>query len=232
MAPWTHDLDPLPRAPLAGGGEADVRRILCIGRNYAAHAREMGASDREPPFFFAKSLDALLPAPGPVTLAYPPRTADLHHELELAVLLQAGGSDVAVAAARGLVGAYGLALDMTRRDVQAGLKAQGRPWTAAKDFDGSAVLGAMVPAAALGHPDRGPLTLDVNGVPRQRGDVSEMVWSVDELIAELSTWMRLRAGDLILTGTPAGVGAVEPGDVLHGRFPGLPDLIVNIGARA
>lgn len=208
-----------------------VRRILCIGRNYAAHAREMGASGREAPFFFSKSTASLLVAEGETTLRFPPRTSDLHHELELVVALGAGGANLAVAEAPGCVWGYALGLDMTRRDVQAAAKADGKPWTAGKDFDHSAVIGPIVPKADLdraGGLATGPLALDVNGAARQRGDTTEMIWGVDELIAELSTWMRLEAGDLIYTGTPSGVGAVRPGDLLVGRFPGLPELTVRV----
>lgn len=206
-----------------------VRRILCIGRNYAAHAREMGADDREPPFHFAKSPDALLPADGPVVLPYPPLTRDLHHEIELVVALAEGGANVPVEDALDLVFGYAAGLDMTRRDVQDAAKKAGRPWTSSKDFDASAVVGPLRDALRMGHPVAGPITLDVDGAPRQKGDLSEMIWSVAEILSHLSRWGALRPGDLIFTGTPAGVGAVVPGQELVGRVLDLPPLVVTIG---
>jgi fumarylpyruvate hydrolase len=208
-----------------------VRRILCIGRNYAEHAREMGATGREAPFHFGKAADALLAADAtgaPVSLRYPTRTRDLHHEIELVVALSGGGRDVAPAEANAWVWGYGLGLDMTRRDLQGAAKAAGRPWAAGKDFDGAAVLGPLVPAEVLGHPTSGPITLEVQGALRQRGDLADLIWSIPELIAELSQLMTLLPGDVIYTGTPAGVGAVVPGDRMVGRFPGLPDLVVDV----
>lgn len=224
---------PCPTLPIHGhGGVVGVRRILCIGRNYAAHVAEMGGdAAKDPPVHFTKSPDALLAADGPTVLPYPPATSDLHHEVELAVLLGAGGADLTPDAARDLVYGYALALDMTRRDLQAAAKAARGPWASAKDFDGSAVVGPVVPAATLGHPSAGPIALDVNGTARQRGDLAQMIWDVPALLAHLSSLGLLRAGDLVLTGTPEGVGAVVPGDVLRGTFPGLPELVVTIGER-
>jgi fumarylpyruvate hydrolase len=209
------------------GDDLPVSGVLCIGRNYAAHAREMGASGREPPFHFLKSLasitiDAVVP--------YPPATADLHHEVELVVLLGRGGRNIPASAALDHVWGYGLGLDMTRRDRQAEAKAAARPWSAAKDFDGAAIVGPIAPVSEVGHPAAGPLTLTVNGQPRQAGDLSDLIWSIPELIAALSSLRTLHPGELLFTGTPAGVGPVVPGDVLLAEFPGLPSLTVTIGA--
>lgn len=217
---------------LAIEGRSDrfaVRRILCIGRNYAAHAREMGSDGREPPFHFGKSPDALLPADGPVVLPYPPLTQDLHHEIELVVALGEGGTNVSAERALELVYGYAAGLDMTRRDVQDAAKKAGRPWTSSKDFDASAVVGPLRDAAVMGHPTSGPITLEVDGAPRQKGDLDEMIWSVAEILMHLSRWGALRPGDLIFTGTPAGVGAVVPGQTLVGRVLDLPPLVVTIG---
>jgi fumarylpyruvate hydrolase len=232
MRPVPH-VTPPTAAVFGSDARFPVRRILCIGRNYAEHAREMGATGREAPFHFTKAADALLASDaegGPVALHYPPRTRDLHHEIELVVALSGGGRDVAPADAASLVWGYGLGLDMTRRDLQGAAKSAGRPWASGKDFDEAAVLGPLVPAEVLGHPTAGSITLEVQGAPRQRGDLADLIWSIPELIAELSQLMTLRPGDLIYTGTPAGVGAVTPGDRLVGRFPGLPDLVVDVVA--
>lgn len=226
------DPAPVPSVPVAGHRTPfPVRRILCIGRNYAAHAREMGASDREPPFFFAKSPDALCVAAGPTRWPLPPRSADVHHELEHVVALGAGGRDLDPSTAAALVCAEGLGLDMTRRDVQAAAKAQGRPWTTGKDFDGSAIVGELVAVGADGPRAAGRLLLTIDGVVRQEGDLADRIWDVGELIAELSTWMTLRAGDLLFTGTPAGVGPVHAGAHLVGTLDGLPSLDLTVTAR-
>lgn len=222
-------LGPRPSLPIQGHDDRfEVGRILCIGRNYAAHAAEMGADTREPPFHFIKSPTALLPAAPVALLPYPPATRDLHHEVELVVALAAGGAHLSASAARDLVYGYALGLDLTRRDLQAVAKAQARPWSAAKDFDGAAVCGALVPASTLGHPADGPLRLTVNGALRQEGDLAQMIWSVPDVLAHLSTLMALRPGDLIYTGTPSGVGPLVPGDTAVGTFPGLPDLWVRV----
>ena len=220
-----------PRVPVAGTDLAfPVRRIYCVGRNYAEHAREMGASGREPPFFFAKPADAVVPVPAGTcgTVAYPPRTADLHHEVELVVAI--GGCGVAVPAADALALVYGYAIgvDLTRRDLQAELKKKGQPWTMAKGFDQSAPIGPIHQAVAGGGAPCGRIVLAVNGVQRQCGDLADMIWSVPEVIAELSTYVELRPGDLIFTGTPAGVGAVSVGDRLACRIDGLGDLDLAI----
>lgn len=216
-----------PGLPIRGRHEQfPVRRIYCVGRNYADHAREMGASGREPPFFFAKPADALVPVAEGCEgrVAYPPRTADLHHEIELVVAIGQGGADIPATSALAHVFGYGIGVDLTRRDIQAGLKQKGHPWEMAKAFDQSAPVGALVAAADFGHPAAGAIWLRVNGVERQRGDLSQMIWSVPEVIAELSGYVELRPGDLIFTGTPAGVGPVARGDHLLGGVAGVGEL--------
>jgi len=187
-----------------------VRRIFCVGRNYPEHAREMGASDlRAPPFFFMKPADAVVASGSSVP--FPARTSDLHHEVELVVAL----------GARREVFGYAVGNDLTRRDVQALAKEQGRPWDTAKGFDHSAPVSAIARAADVGHPARGRIWLEVNGALRQEGDIGDMTWNVDEIIAELSTWFELEAGDLVFTGTPAGVGRLNPGDRVRGGVDGV-----------
>ena len=217
-----------PSVEVAGGDERfPVHRIYCVGRNYAKHAREMGMDpDREPPFFFSKPADAVAPNGTPVP--YPPRTSNLHHELELVVAIGRGGHDIPVEGALGHVFGYAVGLDLTRRDLQFEAREQGRPWDVAKGFDCSAPLGAIRPAAQMGHIDRGAIWLEVNGETRQRANLSEMIWSVPEIVAELSTYFELRAGDLIFTGTPEGVGPVQRGDSLVGGIDGLETLRVTI----
>jgi 2-keto-4-pentenoate hydratase/2-oxohepta-3-ene-1,7-dioic acid hydratase (catechol pathway) len=205
--------------PVRGGGFFPVRRLYCVGRNYAEHIREMGNDEREPPFFFDKPADAVLI--GGADMDYPPETADLHHEIELVVAIGKAGKNIAESAALEHVFGYGAGLDMTRRDLQAIAKKAGRPWTFAKGFDQSAPLGALARAEEIGHPARGAITLDVNGVERQRGDLAEQIWTVPETIAYLSRFVALEPGDLIMTGTPAGVGAVVRGDVLDGAIEGV-----------
>ncbi len=209
-----------------------VRRIYCVGRNYADHAREMGDTGREPPFFFAKPGDAVLSiADGEVgVMPYPPGTRDLHHEVELVAALGSGGRDLTPEQAGACVWGYAIGLDMTRRDLQAEAKKAGRPWEVGKGFDHSAPIGPVHPAAAAGALARGRIALSVNGQERQRGDLSDMIWTVPEAIAYLSTLFELKAGDLVFTGTPAGVGAVAPGDLLQGSIEGLGTLQVRIGA--
>ena len=187
-----------------------VRRIFCVGRNYQEHAREMGFAERSPPFFFAKPADAVVDSGTDIPM--PPRTLKLHHEVELVVALGEGGRDIDVKRALSLVYGYAVGNDLTRRDVQAVAKEQGRPWDTAKGFDHSAPVSAIVPAVNSGHPSKGRIWLEVNGEARQQGDLADMIWSVSEIIAELSTWFALAPGDLIFTGTPAGVGALKSGD--------------------
>lgn len=222
---------PAPALLAADGARFPLRRVYAIGRNYADHAREMGGDPgREPPFFFMKPADAVVAvaADGTGVVAYPPLTDDLHHEVELVVALRAGGRDIAPADALDRVWGYGVGLDLTRRDRQAEAKAAGRPWEVGKSFDGAAPIGALVSAAAFGPPTAGAITLDVNGARRQQGDLADMTWSVAELVAELSRWSALAAGDVIMTGTPAGVGPVRRGDRLVGTIRDLPSLSVAI----
>lgn len=219
--------------PIAGDARRfPVRRIYCVGRNYAEHAREMGALDqaegREPPFFFAKPGDALVAGEGELAVAYPPATANLHHEVELVVALAAGGANLAVDAAPGLIFGYGTGLDLTRRDLQARAKEKGHPWDMGKGFDQSAVCAALMPAAQIGHPQQGAIWLKVNGEFRQHGDLAQMGWKVAEIVARLSALVRLEAGDLIFTGTPAGVGPLQRGDLLEAGIDGLPGLNARI----
>lgn len=205
-----------------------VRRVFCVGRNYAAHAREMGADPtREAPFFFTKSAHAVVGAP--CTVPYPPATAELHHEVELVVALggDSGGRVVAPQDALGLVWGYGVGLDLTRRDLQAAAKAARRPWCMGKDFDASAPVSELAPVAAVGHPSRGRVWLERNGAAVQEGCLSHQIWDVPELLAQLSGLIRLCPGDLVFTGTPAGVGPVERGDTLSGGIEGVGNISVT-----
>ena len=224
---------PIASLPVAGLPDRfPVRRIFCVGRNYAEHAREMGAADqaegREPPFFFTKPGDALVGGEGEVRVKYPPLTQNLHHEVELVVALGAGGENVTVDAANSLIFGYAVGLDLTRRDIQARAKEKGHPWDMGKGFDQSAVAGPVMPAATCGHPASGRIWLKVNGQRRQDGDLSSMMWKVADIIANLSTLVRLEAGDLIYTGTPAGVGPLVPGDVLEAGVDGVGTLRARI----
>ena len=204
-----------------------VHRIYCVGRNYAAHAREMGKDpEREPPFFFTKPADAI--APNRSVIPYPPRTKNFHHEVELVVALGAGGRDLTSDRALDHVFGYAVGIDWTRRDLQFEARDKGRPWDTGKAFDRSASITAIRPASACGHIRSGAISLAVNGEVRQQGDIAELIWSVPELIAELSTLFELVAGDLIYTGTPAGVGPVRPGDRIEGMVEGLPALSATI----
>ncbi|MET3927929.1 fumarylacetoacetate hydrolase family protein [Devosia sp. 2618] len=212
--------------PIARGGLFAVRRVYCVGRNYAEHIREMGNDTRDPPFFFAKPADAVVV--GGAGIPYPPQTEDLHHEVELVVAIGVDGSDIAVKDALSHVYGYAVGLDMTRRDLQADAKKAGRPWEMAKAFDFSAPIGTIEPASAIGHPDKGAITLLVNGAERQRGDLGDQIWNVSEAIAYLSQFVTLKAGDLIMTGTPAGVGAVVRGDVLEGSIAGVGSVRTSI----
>ena len=212
-------LRPPVTLPVADGSRFAVRRVWCVGRNYAEHIREMGNDVREPPFFFAKPADAVVGGNG--TQPYPPKTSDFHHEIELVVAIGRDGVDVPVDTALEHVFGYAAGLDMTRRDLQAAAKKAGRPWDMAKGFDHSAPIGLIATAAEIGHPARGAITLSVNGSERQRGDLADQIWSVPEIISNLSSLVELKAGDLIMTGTPAGVGAVQRGDVLEGEIAGV-----------
>jgi fumarylpyruvate hydrolase len=224
---------PVASLPIAGSGQRfPVRRVFCVGRNYADHAREMGAIDqadgREPPFFFTKPGDAVVGGEGEISVAYPPLTANLHHEVELVVALGSGGANVAVNAANSLIFGYAVGLDLTRRDMQAKAKEKSHPWDMSKGFDQSAVAGAISPVAVSGHPAAGRIWLTVNGELRQAGDLSAMLWKVAEIIANLSTLVRLEAGDLIYTGTPAGVGPLLRDDVLAAGIDGVGTLRARI----
>jgi fumarylpyruvate hydrolase len=206
--------------PVAGGGSFPVRRVFCVGRNYAEHAREMGSDpDREPPFFFMKPADALLL--NDADMPYPPQSKDLHHEMELVVAIAEGGANIAEADALRHVWGYAAGLDMTRRDIQNAAKKEGKPWDMGKGFDFSAPIGLMVPASKIGHPAAGLIELKVNGKVRQTSDLSKMIWNVPETIAYLSGLVTLAPGDLIYTGTPEGVAAVGRGDLLEGSIPGV-----------
>jgi fumarylpyruvate hydrolase len=224
---------PAPRqatVPVAGGGEFPVRRIYCVGRNYAEHAQEMGFTGREPPFFFMKPADAVLPVADGATgeMDYPPLTKNLHHEIELVVAIGTGGRDIAVEDAAKHIWGYAVGLDMTRRDLQNDMKKQGRPWSIGKGFDQSAPIGPIHPIAKTGELTKGAISVAVNGQPRQKGDLTELIWSVNEIIATLSQAWTLQPGDLIFTGTPAGVAAVVPGDVMEGAIEGLGTLRVAV----
>jgi fumarylpyruvate hydrolase len=207
-----------------------VHRIYCVGRNYADHAREMGHTGREPPFFFAKPADAALAiAPGATgTLPYPSQTRDLQYETELVVALGGAGSDIDAAAAGELIWGYGVGIDLTRRDLQADLKKQGRPWEISKGFEHSAPVSAIRPIKQSGRIDSGRIWLEVNGERRQDGDVAAMIWGVDDVIAHLSRYFTLAPGDLIFTGTPAGVGALHAGDLLRAGIDGVGEISLAI----
>jgi fumarylpyruvate hydrolase len=207
-----------------------VRRVFCVGRNYAAHAREMGSDpNREPPFFFTKPADAVVPASGAVP--YPPSTNDMHHEIELVVALKAGGKDIDAAQALDLVWGYGVGLDLTRRDLQAVAKDAGRPWDMAKGFDASAPCSPLHPVSDVGHPAQARIWLEVNGTLRQEGNLDEMIWPIADVIASLSRLVTLAPGDLIYSGTPSGVGALQPGDRVRGGVDGVDTFELTIAAR-
>ena len=207
-----------------------VHRIYCVGRNYVEHAKEMGGSGREAPFFFMKPADAVLPVPaGTVAeMRYPGRTTDLQHEIELVVAIGKGGQDIAAADALQHVWGYAVGLDMTRRDLQQEAKKSGRPWCTGKGFDQSAPIAPIHPVAAAGLVAQAEIHLHVNGLPRQSSDTRKMIWDVPEIIAHLSRYYALQAGDLIFTGTPEGVAAVSPGDLLEGGIAGLGELRLRI----
>ncbi len=209
-----------PAVPVAGGGEFPVRRVFCVGRNYAEHTREMGGDpNREVPFFFMKPADALLTRDA--DMAYPPMTKDMHHEMELVVAIGTGGANIAEADALKHVWGYAAGLDMTRRDLQGEAKKTGKPWDMGKGFDMSAPIGEIVPAAKAGHPTKGTIELKVNGAVRQTSDLEKMIWNVPETIAYLSRLVTLAPGDLIFTGTPEGVAATVTGDLLEGSIAGV-----------
>lgn len=218
---YVFDLGERPSAALAGSeARFPVHRIYCVARNYAEHAREMGYDpEREPPFFFSKPADALVKNGGEVP--YPPRTGNLHHEVELVIAIGKSGRDIPVEDAESHIYGYAVGNDLTRRDLQSLAKQDGRPWDTAKGFDSSAPMSAIHRVDEVGHPRAGKIWLSVNGETRQEGDLAAMIWSVPEIIAELSTLFELKAGDLIFTGTPAGVGPVKPGDAIECGIDGL-----------
>lgn len=207
-----------------------VHRIYCVGRNYVEHAKEMGGTGREEPFFFMKPADAVLPVAAGATgeMPYPPMTGDLHHEIELVVAIGKGGRNIDPANAEAHVWGYAVGLDMTRRDLQGEAKKLGRPWSTAKGFDHSAPIGPIHPVAKLDLKPDAAISLNVNGESRQRSDIGKLIWSVAETIAHLSRYFALQPGDLIFTGTPAGVAAVKQGDLLEGEIDGLGALRVKI----
>jgi fumarylpyruvate hydrolase len=222
---------PAPVAvPVQGGGSLPVHRIYCVGRNYADHAVEMGFTGREPPFFFMKPADAIVPVAEGETgrIDYPTLTANLHHEIELVVAIGTGGRHIAAADAPKHIWGYAVGLDMTRRDLQNEMKKQGRPWCIGKAFEQSAPIGPIVPIARTGELLTGAITLAVNGAVKQQGDLKDLIWSVNETIEQLSAAWTLQPGDLIFTGTPAGVGAVVRGDVMEGAVAGLGALKVVV----
>jgi fumarylpyruvate hydrolase len=218
--------------PIAGSESMfPVHRIYCVGRNYADHAKEMGATGREAPFFFMKPADAVLPVAHDTVgvMPYPPMTRDLHHEIELVVAIGRGGSNIAADEAMSHVWGYAVGLDMTRRDLQGEAKKQGRPWSTGKGFDCSAPIAPIYPVAQSTHmTPESAIILKVNGEQRQQGALGDMIWNVAETIEHLSKYFTLQPGDLIFTGTPAGVGAVQPGDTLEGSIEGLGELRVRI----
>jgi fumarylpyruvate hydrolase len=211
---------PQAAAPLADGRLFPVRRIFCVGQNYAAHAREMGSDPtRDPPFFFTKPADALVTDGAPAR--YPSATRNLHHEIELVVAIGRGGAAIPAADAESHIFGYAAGLDLTRRDLQAQAKEARRPWDMSKGFDFSAPLGLIAPAEKIGHPKTGRIALSVNGDARQDGDLADLTWSVAEIIAALSNYVALAPGDLIFTGTPSGVGPIARGDALIGEIAGV-----------
>ena len=217
--------------PVAGKAERfPVHRIYCVGRNYEEHAKEMGFTGREPPFFFLKPNDSLvLVNPGETgSMPYPPLTQNLHHEIELVVAIGKGGKNIKAADAFSHIYGYAVGLDMTRRDLQGEMKKQGRPWCIGKAFDHSAPMGPITPAAQAGDVQNAELYLQVNGADRQRSNVNKLIWNIAETIEHLSAAWELRAGDLIFTGTPEGVAAVVPGDTMVGAVAGLGELKVKV----
>lgn len=226
----TYIFAPQPQTTLPIRGKSElfpVNRVYCIGRNYAAHAIEMGHDpDKEPPFFFQKNPDNLL-LEGK-DFPYPPMTSDVHHEIEMVVALKSGGSNIPPDRAMDCVYGYGVSLDMTRRDLQGEMKKLGRPWEIGKAFEHSAPCSALVSAEDIGHPVEGAVWLKINGETRQEGDLNQMIWKIPEMISYLSDHFTLHSGDIIQTGTPAGVGPVQRGDTMHGFVEGVGELKVNV----
>ena len=226
-------ITPPPRATIAVAGTDKtfpVRRIWCVGRNYEEHIREMGHDVRDPPFFFSKPADAIVPDGG--TVPYPPLTKDMHHEVELVVALGSGGRNIRLERALDCIFGYGVGIDLTRRDLQIASRDMKRPWEIGKAFDASAPCGPLQPATRIGHPSRGRIALKVNGQVRQDGDLALMFWNVPEVIVKLSEMVELAAGDVIMTGTPSGVAATVAGDKLECEIAGVGKLTVTIGQPA
>ena len=226
-------IPPPPQAALAIAGSDKlfaVRRIWCVGRNYLEHIKEMGQDEREPPFFFSKPADAIVP--DGATVPYPSLTKDLHHEVELVVALKGGGRYLKAANANDLIWGYGVGIDLTRRDLQIASRDIKRPWEIGKAFDGSAPCGPLRPASEVGHPSKGRITLTCNGKVRQDGDLAQMIWNVPEIIEKLSEMVALAPGDIIMTGTPAGVSALQPGYKLECEVEGVGKVAVTIGPKA
>jgi fumarylpyruvate hydrolase len=222
---------PQPSLPVVGeAGVFPVRRIWCVGRNYLEHIREMGNDERDPPFFFAKHADML--APEGAVIPYPPLTQDLHHEVELVVALKSGGLNIPTDKALDHVYGYAVGIDLTRRDLQLASRKMQRPWEVGKSFDHSAPCSAIQPASKIGHPAKGKIWLSVNGAEKQTGDLSELIWNVPEIIWKLSQQVELAAGDIIMTGTPAGVAAIVAGDNIECGVDGVGTLKVSIGPAA
>ena len=229
--PYTFAPAPVPSVPVVGAVERfPVHRIYCVGRNYVDHAQEMGFTGREPPFFFMKPADAIVPAPADeiATVAYPSLTNTLHHEVELVVAIGVGGRKIRATDAASHIFGYAVGLDMTRRDLQNEMKKQGRPWCIGKGFDQSAPIGPITPASQSGDINHADITLQVNGQERQRGNLAHLIWTIAETIEQLSLAWELQAGDLIFTGTPAGVASVFEGDTLVGRVTGLAPLQIRL----
>lgn len=220
---------PIPTLPVRGTTKLfPIHRIYCVGRNYAEHAIEMGHDpNREPPFFFQKNADTVVPDGG--VFPYPDKSSDVHFEFEMVVAIGKGGRDIPVEKALDHVYGYAVGLDMTRRDLQGEAKKLGRPWEVGKAFEHAAPCSAVVPAAEIGHPAKGAVKLEVNGEVRQQGDLSQMIWKVPEMISYLSGLFELKPGDLIYSGTPAGVGAVKRGDRLHGTVEGVGSITITVG---
>ena len=229
MVEFVLPVPPAPSVAIAGtASRFPVRRIICVGRNYAAHAREMGRDpDREPPFFFLKPADAVVD--DGAAIPYPPQTSNFHYEIELVVAIGTGGHDIPAERALEHVWGYGVGLDMTRRDLQLAARDQGRPWDFGKGFDLSAPIAPLRPADTLGHAGAGRIWLAVNGVIKQDSDVSKLIWPVPDIISICSRFMTLQPGDLIMTGTPEGVGPVVPGDTITGGILDVGEITIHIG---
>ena len=229
MTPYVFPPAPQAAVPVRDSAQQyAVSRIFCVGRNYAAHAREMGFDpDREPPFYFNKTPADLVPSGA--TVPYALGTQNLHYEMELVIAIGQPAFRVSVDQALGCVWGYACGLDMTRRDLQIKSREMGRPWDFGKDFEQSAVMGELVPASAIGHPKAGAIQLSVNGTVKQNADLKDLIWSVPEIVANLSQYYHLQPGDLIYTGTPEGVGPVQPGDVITGRIDGVGEIALTIG---